>query len=296
MTRSGDVATRLYALAEARQHYSKALNALAHLPDTMENRRRRVDSLVRLVTAAWRSDPPEKNLTRLAEAERLLKELPGPNGTPGGDRLRLARVHLWMGRTHYVRGVLREAIGYYQRVLPVAQESGDAEMLAIPSSAIGQAMAIQGHYGKSADLLDQAIPLFEQMGNWTEWVRAMSFHGIALTMMGKCDAGVTETQSALARAREMNSLTEIAMSNLHLILIYLFSGNLPLAIEAGLQTVEMAERSGDRVYTYLGEGLRGWAESRAGHFEAAKASLTRSQAAAQELGRSLQLLMGTLRI
>jgi class 3 adenylate cyclase/tetratricopeptide (TPR) repeat protein len=289
MTQAGDVATRLYALAEARQHYAKALEALAHLPDTVESRRRHVDTLIKLIGSAWRSDPPEENLTRLAEAERLVKELPGPDGTPGGDRLRLARVHLWMGRIHYVRGVLQEAIGYYQRVLPMARESGDAELLAIPSSAIGQAMAIQGHYGKSAALLDQAIPLFEQMGNWTEWVRAMSFHGVALTMMGKCDAGVTETQSALARAREMDSPTEIAMSNLHLILIYLFSGNLPLAIQAGLQTVEMAERSGDRVYTYLGQGLRGWAEGRAGRFEAARASMARSQAAARELGRSLQL-------
>jgi class 3 adenylate cyclase/tetratricopeptide (TPR) repeat protein len=289
MTQAGDVATRLYALAEARQHYTKALDALAYLPDTVESHRRRADTLVKLVASAWKSDPPEENLTRLTKAERLVKELPGPDGTPGSDRLRLARIHLWMGRIHYVRGVLYKAIGYYQRVLPVARESGDTELLAIPSSAIGQAMAIQGHYGESAALLNQAIPLFEQMGNWTEWVRATSFHGVALTMIGKCDVGVTETRSALARAREMNSLTEIAMSNLHLILIYLFSGNHPLAIKAGLQTVEMAERSGDRVYTYLGLGCLGWTEGRAGHFEAAKASMARSQAAARELGRSLQL-------
>jgi tetratricopeptide (TPR) repeat protein len=290
LRQAGDVATRLHALAEARQHYAKALDALAHLPDTAEIRRRRVDTIVKLVASAWRSDPPEENLTRLAEAERLVSELPGPDRVPNGDQLRLARVHLWMGRIHYVRGVLHEAIGYYQRVLPVAQASDDAELLAIPSSAIGQALAIRGHYGKSAALLEESIPLFERTGNWTEWVRAMSFHGVALAMMGRCGAGVTETRSALARAREMDSLAEIAMSNLHLILIYLFSGDLPLAIEAGLQTVKTAERSGDQVYTYLGQGLRGWAEGRAGRFEAARISMARSQAAAQELGRSLQLV------
>jgi tetratricopeptide (TPR) repeat protein len=289
MSRAGDNATRLHALAEARQHYAGALNALAQLPDTTESRRSRLDTLLKLVASAWRSDPPGENMNRLTEAERLAGELPGPDGTAGGDLLSLAWIHLWMGRIHYVRGLLPEAIGCYQRVLPVAEASDDAELLAVPSSAIGQAMAIQGHYERSATLLDQAIPLFEQLGNGTEWVRATSFHGVALTMMGHCRAGLIETQGALARAREMNSPTEVAMISLHLILIHLFSGDLPRAIEAGLQTVETAQRSGDQVYTYLGQGLLAWSQGRAGRFKAAQASMDRSQAAARELGRSLQL-------
>jgi tetratricopeptide (TPR) repeat protein len=43
------------------------------------------------------------------------------------------------------------------------------------------------------------------------------------------------------------------------------------------------------VYTYLGQGLLAWSQGRAGRFKAAQASMDRSQAAARELGRSLQL-------
>ena len=37
---AGDRARELYAYTEARQHYARALDALAQLPDTAENRRR----------------------------------------------------------------------------------------------------------------------------------------------------------------------------------------------------------------------------------------------------------------
>ena len=49
------------------------------------------------------------------------------------------------------------AIGYYRQVLEVAKELGDEELLAIPSSVIGQAMLLQGHYNKAEPLLLQAI-------------------------------------------------------------------------------------------------------------------------------------------
>jgi class 3 adenylate cyclase/ribosomal protein L40E len=101
LVQAGDAAARLYAYAESRLHYAMALEALAQLPDTEGNHRRRVDTLIKQVGSSWRAVPLEQNLTRLFEAESLAKELSGPDGTPGGHRLRLARIHYWMGRVHY---------------------------------------------------------------------------------------------------------------------------------------------------------------------------------------------------
>jgi hypothetical protein len=47
LPQAGDEAARLSADAEARGHYEKAINALAGLPDTVENRRRRVDTTLK---------------------------------------------------------------------------------------------------------------------------------------------------------------------------------------------------------------------------------------------------------
>jgi predicted ATPase len=104
LLRAGDEAARLSADSEARGHYEKAMNALARLPDTVENRRRRVDTTIKQAAVSWIADPPDLNLTRLAAAEALAGELPTVERTTGEDRLRLARVRYWMGRNPPRRG------------------------------------------------------------------------------------------------------------------------------------------------------------------------------------------------
>jgi class 3 adenylate cyclase/tetratricopeptide (TPR) repeat protein len=284
LVQAGDAAARLYAYAEARLHYARALEALARLPDTEDNHRRRVDTLIKQVSSSWRADPLEQNLTHLFEAERLAKELPGPDGTPDGDRLRLARIHYWIGRIHYGANKMPEAIGYFQRVLEVAEELDDPELLAIPSLTIGAVMVVQGHLGKGMALLSKAIPASAQMGKWPEWARAVGHRSYALSMSGDCALGVAEAQRAVARAEEISSLGEIAMSNAFLSAAYLYAGDMPHAIEAGRKTVEAGEQSKERMFVCLGNAWRAWAEGRAGDFEAAADSMARSQAILEELG------------
>src|SRR5208337_2003852 len=153
LVRAGDTATRLFALAEARLHYARALDALAHLPPTEDNRRSKVDTLIKQVRISSTADSPERNMARMSEAERLVQELPGPDGTPGSDQLRLARVRYWMGRIHYISNAMPEAIGYYRQVLAVAHKLGDPELLALPSWSIGAVLCFQGHFGKAEALL-----------------------------------------------------------------------------------------------------------------------------------------------
>ena len=284
LVQAGDAAARVYAYAESRQHYTMALEALAQLPDTEENRQRKVDVLIKQVSSSWGADSLEQSMTRLFEAESLAKELLGPDGTPGGDRLRIARIHFLKGRVHYGANKMPEAIGYFQQVLEVAEELDDPELLALPSLTIGSVMLVQGHLDKAKSLLSKAIPASAQMGTWPEWARALGYHGIALSMSGDCAAGVAEVQRALARSKEISSLRDIAMSNVHLSVAYIYAGNLPHAIEAGRKAVEAGEESKGRIYVCLGNAWKGWAEGRAGDFEAAADSMARSQAVIQELG------------
>ena len=101
-------------------------------------------------------------LARLEKAEGLAAALPGPDGTPGGDRLRLAQVHYYMGFNHFSANRMREAVGYYSKVLAVAAELKAPELLDMPSFAIGMVLVFQGHLGKGRHLLGQAIAAFEK--------------------------------------------------------------------------------------------------------------------------------------
>ncbi len=284
LVQAGDAAARLYAYAESRLHYAMALEALVQLPDTEDNHSRRVDTLIKQAGSSWRADPLEQTLTRLIEAERLAKELPNPEGTPGGDRLRLARIHHWMGRVCYGSNKMPEAMGYFKQVLEETTELDEPELLVTPSLTIGVIMLIQGHLDKAKALLSRAIPASAQIGKWPEWCRAMGFYGMALAMSGDCAAGVTEVKCAVARAEEICSLGEIAMTNVFQSVTFNYAGDLPQAIEAGRKGAEAGEQSKERIFVCLGNAWRGWAEGRAGQFEAAKASMARSQVVLDELG------------
>jgi class 3 adenylate cyclase len=120
---AGDEAARLSADAEARGHYEKATDALARLPDTVENRRRRVDTTLKQAAVSYIADRPDLNLARLAVAEALAGELPTVAHATGEDRLRLARVRYWIGRIHHVSGDPRQAIGTTGRCWPSGRNS-----------------------------------------------------------------------------------------------------------------------------------------------------------------------------
>jgi adenylate cyclase len=286
---AGDRARGLYAYAEAREHYDRALEALAQLSDTEGNRRRRVDALIARAICSAGADPWERDLGRLSEAERLAQALPGPDGGPAGDRARLARIHLWMGRTYYLRGRYRECVSYYQRALAAARELSDAELIGLSSSALGHAFGSRGHFGEAEALFRQVMDLLEEAGDRGEWARARMLHGSVLVHLGDYAAGIAGIQRAYAQLREMNALSEMSFNRLLLSLSYRAGGDLPRAIEAARHGLAMAEQTGRRVSIYDGYMCLGWALCRAGQFDAAAAHASRSRAILQELGGRLVL-------
>jgi hypothetical protein len=289
LVQAGDAAAQLFADVEARLHYARALEALARLPDTVANRRRRVDILIKQVATSWLAYPPEQTLVHLTEARRLLEELPGPESVPGSDRVRLARIHCWMGRIHGARNEVSEAVQHYSQVLPVAQEIGDPELIGFTSSEMGQMLIVQGRLGESEALCRQAMTALEQTGHLGHWVEALAYHGVAIAMMGYYAEGLAELQRTLARAQEMGSASLICLAHLFLGMVHLLGGDLLRAIEAARKVAEAAERSGYRLMVSWGRRVQAWAEADAGQFEAAEASMARSQAVAREVGGRLLL-------
>jgi len=285
---AGDAAAGLYAYAEARLHYAGALEALARLPDTEDNRRTWVDTTIKHVRVSFASDSPERNMERIAEAEVRMKSLSGQAVTVG-DRLRMARVQYWIGRGHFYRNQPREAIKYFRQVLAVAQEFGDKELLAIPSAVIGRVLCFQGRYGQAMPILTQALTLLEKTGNWPDWISSVVWRGACLAASGDYVAGLAEGQKALARARELNNLTSMGVCYGVLVGICLNGGDTLRMLEEARALVEVAEQAGDRVYVYVGYGFQGWAHSRLGNRAAAHENIAKSQAIAQSLGGRLFL-------
>jgi class 3 adenylate cyclase/tetratricopeptide (TPR) repeat protein len=285
LLRAGDEAARLSADAEARGHYQKAMHVLLRLPDTVENRRRRVDTTLKQVAVSSIADRPDLNLARLAAAEALAGELPTVANATGEDRLRLARVRYWIGRIHHVSGDPRQAIAHYRQVLAIGQELGDEQLTAIPSAMIGMALAVQGQWAKAGQLLSQAVPALERAGEWREWCRVVGYLGISVVARGDYHRGVAEAQRALDRALEVNDQAIIGSNHILLCVTHVLNERMEALAAAAQEAAEAAERSGEQVILYAGFAFRAWANGRLGHHAAARSDMEQSNAVAAGLGQ-----------
>ena len=248
---AADATVQIYAYAEARAHYHRAMESLKHLPDNASNRQKQVDISIRLVGASHTSESPEKNLAILTEAENLAAAL--------ADETRLARVQLWIGRVHYLANRLPEAIAYFQKVLAVAPEFGDPELLALPGAVIGRVLVVQGQFAKAHQLLERSIPLLEATKNRHEMLFACVYRGVSRTCLGDYAAGAAELDQVLTMAQASRNQNAEAMVQTALAMTRLVAGKYPEAMEAAQAALTVAEKSGDTMFCYSSNSFMAWA-------------------------------------
>lgn len=286
LIRAGDAARRAYANPEARGLYASALEALARLPDTPDNRRRRVDTLLKQVAVALRADGPDANLARLHEAESLLASVPPEEG----DRERLAYIQYWTGHAYIHRGEPAQAIGYMQKVLAAAQEGvGGPELLAIPASVVGRALWLKGQFPEADKILAQAIEPLAQTANWHEWILAVSVHAECLAMLGQVQAAFAQGERALSKAEEMRTGVGIAQSYVALAIVAWQAQEYAKMKEQAALGVQTAEQEGDRFLTAVGLGFVAWSEALLGNIATAEEQSQRSQSLGAAVGPRLLL-------
>lgn len=285
--RAGDAAERVFAYPEASEHFAQALDALARLPDTDERRCQQVDTLLRQVAVSLRTVGPLKTLKRLVVAETLARPFATRDGATREDRLRLGRVQYWRGQALIHQNETRAAIRQLQQVLKVAQAEHDPELLAMPASVIGQTLVAQGQFAQAVSVLSDAIAALEQTHDDHEWILAVGFRAVALTMLGDFSAGLAEAERSLARAVASNTLTGMALAHGALGLVHFFGDALPDGVAHARTMIEIAAQSGDRLYAYLAFGFIAWDEVRKGNCRDAEKDFAQANAIAKEIGARL---------
>jgi predicted ATPase len=288
--RAGDQAAASYAYTAARGFYTHALTALSRLPETPENQRHRVDTILKQVQVSFKATDPAQSLAHLAEAESILQQLAKSGEAADGDRVRLERIHFWMGQAHSLRNELRDALGYFQQVLAVTQgEGGDKELEANTVGTMGRMLAFQGQFGQALTYLRQAVAALEAAGISYDSNLIAGYLGLSLAARGDYAAGLAQGQQVLARAEEAKDPRAIGWSQIVLAQIYWQSGVMVRVLEASRAGMQAAEESGDRVTVFAGAILAGWAESRLSQHEAAAGHLAQARSIAELLGGRLAL-------
>jgi class 3 adenylate cyclase/tetratricopeptide (TPR) repeat protein len=279
--RSANAAFRVCAYPEARSHYRRALECLQHLEKDAVHLQQFVDITIKLVGASLQAESPEKNLARLLEAETVAQSLDDP--------VRLGLVQLWIGRAHYYGGGLREAIGYFQKVLAIAPMLGDPELMALPGAVIGRVLYMQGQFKKAQQLLDQAIPLLEKAQNRHEMLFAYIYRGGARTCLGDYAAGLSDLHGALEIARTSRDQNAEAMALTGLAMIQHVAGKHVEGIASAHLALKVAEKTGDAMFRYSTNSFVAWGMAGLGSSAEALKYWAAAHEAAKPLGGKLLL-------
>lgn len=282
--RAGDLAVRRYSYVEARVYYAQALQALTRLPDSVENHRLHLDTILKQMRVTRLSADPKENLALLKQAQALAQSLQGPD-TLREDRLRLARMQYWSGTIHLLSNELAEAGQELEQAFAVAREFDDPGLETRVSSVLAGIITIRGQFDRAVPLLTRLLEHYEKIGNWLEWVYTLSMLGYTHAAQGHFALGLAEGERAVARARELNNPTRLVEVMATVAPIYFEGGDMPQFLAACQQTLEAAEKLGERVYTFF-YVQRALVESRMGNAETALAQLTRDKAS--QLGRVRQ--------
>ncbi|MHB8629843.1 MAG: ATP-binding protein [Aggregatilineales bacterium] len=287
LDKAGDNAAHLYATTDARSYYLKALDALAKLPVTPERLRQRIAITLKEVAMAFTATRPEMTLALLIEIEPLANDLMSQPDATSADRRRYAQVQYWIGRTHYYLNAFAKAIGYFQRVLALAD--GDEELMALPSAVIGRALTIQGEFAKAGALLTQAKGLLEKIGHWPEWILTTAYLGEGMSVRGRHAEGLALLHEALQRSIAMNYTT--GASGCLATECYLhYAANDGIEMEkTGEGVIATTEKSGDLLYRHFGYAFLSMAQSMNGKHSEAAASVRKSHEIAESLGGNLIL-------
>lgn len=279
---AGDHAARVYAYAEARIYYLRALDALIHLPNDKKNRRHHADVLVKLVSVSYAVTPSEQSFERLNDAESIVRSF-GSREMAKEDRLRLARIHYWLGRMYVYRNETRQAIDVLLRMEDEAADSGDESLLEFPSAVIGRIMNVRGQFGAAGVLLAKAVAPLERAGSWPEWIFTVGHLGVSLAARGQYAAGLAKGQAAVTRALQVQNLTGLAEAYGLLGIIHFMGGDFARMFQAAEECIRAAEKFATRHYLYPGYIERALAESCLGNHAAAN----RSIATSEEIGKEL---------
>ena len=281
---AGDRAAKFGLLSEARLHYREALRALDQLPQDLQRKRERIDLIFKLMQSSFVSDPLEQQLQRAKLAQETLDSIGPAHTLERQDRLRQVRIDYYTGRAYYYVGQTGEAIRRYKRVLPLAQEFGDAELTATPAAVTGQALLTQGYSRQAYEMLSSAIVPLRQTGNELEAVRTQIFASLAEVFMGKYKAGLSRLDETCARAKAMNLPQLIFVAKL-LQTIGHRVGMDWASMLVEIRPIAIAvDKMGERAYGAVARSLAAWAHAHLGQMNEAKAERDRALLLSRESG------------
>jgi class 3 adenylate cyclase/tetratricopeptide (TPR) repeat protein len=238
---SGDKTLRTHSRWEPIRFYREALEALRKLPESQENKRRKIDVSLSLISPMQSLFFPEDSLEILQEGERLSREL--------GDERSLARFHGGLGVYYATRLDRNRSREYLEDAFQAAEKVQDLDLMAPIGFQICGVYFAQGGLQKIAEVAPRVIALLESTQreshffglSFRPYPTLVSSYGFALAGMGNFPEGQAQCEKALRFCTRLNDLASICWAECMYSLLFILQGDGKRATEHAEQAIKYQE-------------------------------------------------------
>ena len=241
------------AMADAKGYFYKAMEILDTMPDTAENKERRISLLVNQFFVFEQLLQAIEYYDLLIRYEPLAAEIDNI-GLAGGIYARMGACEL-----HF--GFFDKAIQSETKTIKLCEASGNIAYTGSAFNILRLSHLIKGDFEQVFTLKEDALRVMSEHFNLLVYVRSFMASSWAYAFCGRWDKAVAEGQHALKVAQEYSDDGQISSAASALSLVYILKGDTSRAIEYGEMSVKKSPAPGYKAWTQC---ALAWAWCRAG--------------------------------
>ncbi|HYA13450.1 MAG TPA: hypothetical protein VEF33_03840, partial [Syntrophales bacterium] len=239
---SGNKAARNHSIWEAYGFYKEALATLLRLPETVANKKEKVEVLVLMTGPMQLLGFPEESLGMLQEGENLSMDL-GDNRTLAFFQGRLGAYYAYRG-THLVR------VKYLEEAFEESRKSQDIDLIVPTAQGLCLNYIRTGHYSKVADIIPDVLELFEKNGRESDFFANVvnpysslcAFCGMSMGYLGNFNEGRIFFEKGLRYAAQIGDLRTLGLVELNYGLFFHTKGDWKPAMEHFQNSIKYSEK------------------------------------------------------
>jgi tetratricopeptide (TPR) repeat protein len=274
-TLAGDAAARLYANAEALQHYTHALdaakrsNAATALMSLYSKRGRVLELSNRFSYALTNYDEMEAQAIERGDrsmelasliARGTLRSTPTPVADSAlgkalseqalglarelGDRRAEATALRNLMLLHNFAAHLNEAVEYGEQSLVIARELGLREQVAYTLNDLFRPYASIGQYERAWAVVDEAREFWRETGNDPMLADNLSRSARILVALGEFDRAILLSEQARQISQQIGNLWGQSFCRMFVSYVYLERGEMATGIETMKECIQLGDESG----------------------------------------------------
>jgi class 3 adenylate cyclase/tetratricopeptide (TPR) repeat protein len=244
---------KLNAMEEAKTYFDEAMALLDTLPETEENRQRRISLLVSQGEAFMLLLKIPEYYDLLTRCEPMARRLGNPE--------LLGAFFGRLGQCHFIFGHYDQAIEALTKAVELCQGAGNNEDAGHAYTYLSWSHSDRGDYHQVLALKEDFLQTMEQSFNLHSHTWVLSAASRACSYLGRWDEAVEEGQKALSVAEEFSDNSQISTIAWNLSMAYTWKGDLARAFEYGELAAQKAPTPADKA---LAQRALGWAWCRSG--------------------------------